>query len=166
MRNTTDRIEKSVVLRAPRERVWRAITDSAQFGTWFGVEFPDPFAPGKLMRGTLVPTKVDEGVAKSQESFAGMAFELVVDRIDPMSLFSFKWHPHAVDPKKNYSAEEMTTVTFALDDAPGGTRLTITESGFDKIPLARRAEAFRSNDGGWTEEAQLFEKYIHEFSKA
>lgn len=160
MANDTDRIQKRVVLRAPLERVWRAISDAAQFGTWFGVAFDGTFAPGKAIRGKIVPTKVDQEVAKSQESYAGTAFDFTVDRIEPMKLFSFRWHPFAVDPGVDYSGEPTTLVTFELVAVAEGTELTITESGFDRIPASRRTKAFEMNDQGWSAQIKLVEKYV------
>ena len=160
MTQSTDRIEKLTVLRAPRERVWRAISDVKQFGTWFGVEFDGPFVACAQLEGRVVPTKVDKEVAKTQERYAGTPFSITVDKIEPMNLFSFRWHPFAVEPGVDYSSEPTTVVVFQLEDAPQGTRLTITESGFDKIPLARRAKAFAANDGGWTAQMMLIEKYL------
>jgi uncharacterized protein YndB with AHSA1/START domain len=156
----TDRIEKKVVLRAPRERVWKAISDAKQFGTWFGVEFDGPFAVGAAMKGRITPTKVDAEVAKMQEPYTGMAFDCTIERIEPMRLFSFRWHPFAIEPDVDYSKEPTTLVTFELEEVPGGTQLTITESGFDKIPLERRAKAFEANEGGWTHQLELIAKYL------
>lgn len=158
--STTDRIEKKVLLRAPRERVWRAISDAKQFGTWFGVEFDGPFVAGAAMKGRMTPTKVDPEVAKMQEPYAGRAFDCTIDRIEPMNLFSFRWHPFAIEPDVDYSKEPSTLVVFELEEAAGGTQLTITESGFDKIPLERRAKAFAANEGGWTHQAELIAKYL------
>jgi uncharacterized protein YndB with AHSA1/START domain len=158
--STTDRIEKKVLLRAPRERVWRAISDAKQFGTWFGVEFDGPFVAGAAMKGRMTPTKVDPEVARMQEPYAGKAFDCTIDRIEPMNLFSFRWHPFAVEPNVDYSKEPSTLVVFELEEVAGGTQLTITESGFDKIPLERRAKAFAANEGGWTKQAELIAKYL------
>lgn len=160
MTTDTDRIEKQILLRAPRERVWRAISNAKEFGTWFGVEFDGQFAPETSISGRIVPTKVDPEVAKSQEPYTGMACDVTVDRMEPMSLFSFRWHPYAVDSDVDYSNEPTTLVVFALEDDPDGTLLTITESGFDRVPLARRAEAFASNEQGWAIQATLIEKYL------
>ena len=160
MTQTTDRIEKETVLRAPRERVWRAISEHKKFGSWFGVEFDGPFAAGARLTGRVVPTKVDREVAKTQERYAGATFSITVDRIEPMSLFSFRWHPFAVEPGVDYSKEPTTLIVFELEEVAQGTRLTITESGFDKIPLERRAKAFAANDGGWTAQMKLIEKYL------
>src|ERR1041384_6881881 len=164
--STTDKIEKKVVLRAPRERVWNAISDSKQFGTWFGVDFDGPFVAGQRIKGRMTPTKVDAEVAKMQESYKGMAFDYTVDRIEPMRLFSFRWHPFAIDPKVDYSKEPTTLVVFELEEVTGGTQLTITESGFDQVPLARRAAAFAANEGGWTKQLDLVAKYVEGAAQA
>ncbi|TKR33516.1 vanillate O-demethylase oxidoreductase VanB [Luteimonas gilva] len=156
----TDRIVKQILLKAPRERVWRAVSDAKQFGAWFGMAFDAPFAPGAKITGKIVPTQVDAEAAKSQEPYAGMAFDFIIDRIEPMDVFSFRWHPYAVDPDTDYSQEPMTLIVFELKDEAGGTRLTITESGFDAIPLARRAEAFAANEGGWEAQTMLIAKYL------
>jgi uncharacterized protein YndB with AHSA1/START domain len=160
MSSDTNRIQKRVALRAPLERVWAAVSDAAQFGRWFGVAFDGPFVAGRVMKGKVVPTTVDAEVAKTQEAYAGAAFDFTVERIDPMTLFSFRWHPFAVDPKVDYSGEQTTLVTFELATVPGGTQLTITETGFDDIPAARRAKAFEMNDHGWTMQVKLVEKYV------
>lgn len=157
---TSDRIEKRILLRAPLDRVWRALTDSREFGNWFGMRFTEPFAPGKRMTGTIVPTEVDPETAAMQKQFEGLAFEIIVERIEPKRLFSYRWHPGAIDPKVDYTNEPMTLVEFALNDAEGGILLTVTESGFDKIPLARRAAAFSGNDAGWTKVVTLIDKYL------
>jgi len=157
---SNDRIEKKILLRAPRQRIWRALTDSTEFGTWFGMKIDGPFQPGTSVRAAIVPTTVDAEVAAAQKPHAGKAFDLAVDRIEPERLFSFRWHPHAVEPGVDYSAEPMTLVTFELEEAEGGILLTVTESGFDQIPLARRAKAFTSNEQGWAMVVKLFEKYL------
>ena len=108
----------------------------------------------------IVPTSVDPEAAKAQKPYEGMAFDFVVDRIEPMRLISFRWHPHAVEPGVDYSTEPTTLIVFELEEVSGGTLLTISESGFDKIPLARRAKAFAANDGGWTMQTKLIEKYL------
>ncbi len=160
MSTTPDRIEKKVLLRAPLPRVWRAISDSTEFGVWFGVAFDAPFVAGKRLVGRVVPTKVDPAVAKSQEPYTGTPFECTIERVEPMRHFSFRWHPFAVDPKVDYASEPTTLVAFELQEVPGGTELTITESGFDRIPLERRAKAFAANDGGWAAQAKLIDKYL------
>src|SRR5262249_11518637 len=98
--------------------------------------------------------------AKVQQPYAGMAFEITVDRIEPQRLFSFRWHPFAIDPKVDYSNEPTTLIEFTLEEKPDGVLLTVTESGFDRIPLERRAKAFEANDGGWTLQMTLVEKYL------
>jgi uncharacterized protein YndB with AHSA1/START domain len=157
---STDRIEKKILLRAPRQRVWQAISDSAQFGSWFGVAYDGPFVSGARLTGRIVPTSVDDDVAKLQKPHEGKAFEFAVDRIEPMRTFSFRWHPFAVEPGVDYSQEPATLVVFELEEVSGGTLLTISESGFDQIPLARRAQAFAANDGGWAIQTRLIEKYL------
>jgi uncharacterized protein YndB with AHSA1/START domain len=147
------------VLRAPLERVWNAISDARQFGAWFGAEFDGPFTPGVRLSGRIVPTQVDPDVAKMQEGHAGTPFDVFVERIEPMHLLSFRWHPFAVG-EVNYAAEPTTLVEFELTPVPEGTQLTITESGFDKIPLQRRAQAFASNDEGWSHQLRLVAKYL------
>src|SRR4029077_4232843 len=151
---STDRIEKKIVLRAPRERVWRAISDAKQFGSWFGVAFDGPFAEGARLTGKIVPTTVDTEVAKIQVPYAGKTSEWTVERIEPMKRLSFRWHPYAVEEGVDYSKEPTTLIEFELTDAAGGILLTITESGFDQIPLARRAKAFKANEGGWEIQTQ------------
>ena len=160
MSTNTDRIEKKVLLRAPRERVWRAISDSRQFGTWFGVKFDAPFVAGTPIVGKLVTTAVDAEVAARQKQYEGHRFEFLVDRIEPMRLFSFRWHPFAMEKDVDYSKEPTTLVAFELEEASGGTMLTVTESGFDRIPLERRAKAFAANEQGWAAQMKLIEKYL------
>ena len=165
MGTDTDRIEKSVVLRAPRERVWRAISDSKQFGTWFGVQFDEPFVAGASIVGKMAPTKVDAEVAKRQEAYRGHRFEFQIDQVEPMRLFSFRWHPFAMDSNVDYSNEPTTLVAFQLEEVSDGTKLTVTESGFDQIPIERRAKAFAANVGGWAAQMTLIEKYLAQQAK-
>lgn len=161
---STDRVEKKLLLKAPRSRVWRAISDSKEFSHWFGVKFDEPFAPGKSMHGTVVGTAVDEEIYNAQQKHAGLLFECVIDRIEPERLFSFRWHPHAVDRGVDYSAEPMTLVEFTLEEQADGTLLTVTESGFDRIPISRREQAFKANDGGWAAVIGLVEKHLRHAS--
>ncbi|HYM24082.1 MAG TPA: SRPBCC family protein [Vicinamibacterales bacterium] len=156
----SDRIQKTVTLPAPRARVWRAISDSGEFGEWFGVRFDRPFEPGAALRGTITPTRADAEVAKHQKPYEGLTFDIVVDRVEPERLFSFRWHPYAIDRGVDYSSEPTTLIVFELEDAPGGTKLTVTESGFDRIPLERRAKAFTANEGGWTLQMTLIDKHL------
>jgi uncharacterized protein YndB with AHSA1/START domain len=155
-----DRIEKQVLLGAPLARVWQALTDAREFGRWFGVRFDGPFVARSPLHGVIAPTEMDAEVARLQEPHTGKAFDITVDRIEPMRLFSFRWHPYAVEPGTDYSKEPTTLVVFTLEEQPGGILLTVTESGFDKIPLERRANAFTANEGGWTMQMTLIEKYL------
>jgi uncharacterized protein YndB with AHSA1/START domain len=160
MSTSTDRIEKKILLRASRARVWRALTVPAEFGAWFGMKFDGPFIPGKSVQGKIVPTQVDEEVATSQKPYEGLPVEFTIERMDAEQEFSLRWHPFAIDPKVDYSNEPTTLIVFALADAPGGILLTVTESGFDAIPLERRAKAFAANEGGWEAQTKLIEKYL------
>jgi uncharacterized protein YndB with AHSA1/START domain len=146
---STDRIEKRVTLAAPRSRVWRAITDAEEFGKWFGAKLEGPFAEGANVRGRI-----------TSKGYEHAMLELLIERIQPESLFSYRWHPYAVDAKTDYSTEPTTLVEFRFEDADGGTVLTIVESGFVRIPASRRAEAFRMNERGWTAQAKNIERYV------
>jgi len=160
MVSSTDRVEKRVLLHAPVERVWRAISDAAEFGRWFGVELDGAFAPGAEITGRIKPSEADAEVAKIQEKYAGMPMAFHVERIEPMRLLSFRWHPFAIDAGVDYSREAMTLVTFTLEPAEGGTLLTVVESGFDALPIARRTDAFEANDEGWGLMLRVIEKYV------
>ncbi len=155
----TDRIQKQILLRAPLHRVWRALTDSTEFGAWFGVRFDGPFQPG-AMRGVIVPTTMDPEVAKAQKPYEGKSFEITIERMEPERLFSFRWHPFAMESGVDYSTEPTTLVSFTLEQLDEGVLLTVTESGFDQIPLARRANAFRANEQGWGMQVKLIEAYL------
>ena len=157
---TSDRIEKKILLKAPRTRVWTALTDAREFGRWFGVRLEGPFVAGQPLRGVMVGTEVDPDVAKAQAPYAGMPFDITVDRIEPERLFSFRWHPYAMEPGVDYSQEPTTLIVFTLEEAPGGILLTVSESGFEQIPLDRRAKAFAANEGGWTLVVTLVEQYL------
>jgi uncharacterized protein YndB with AHSA1/START domain len=150
-RTNTDRIEKRVTLRAPRSRVWRALTSAEEFGAWFGVKLEREFAEGAAVRGRITIKGYEDAM-----------FEIFIERIQPERFFSYRWHPYAVDPKHDYSSEPTTLVEFRLDEADGGkgTTLTIVESGFDRLPANRRAEAFRMNEGGWTGQIKNIERYV------
>src|SRR5262245_42218882 len=156
----TDRIVKTVVLRAPRDRVWSAIADAKQFGTWFGVELDGSFVAGKTLNARIRPTQVDAEIAKMQQKFDGMAFEIMVERVDAMRELAFRWHPATVYESVDYTSEPTTLVQFVLEEVAGGTQLTITESGFDRLPPERRAKAFEANDGGWQKQTELIAKYL------
>ena len=147
--SSSDRIEKEVRLPNPRSRVWRALTDSKQFGEWFGVSLTGPFSPGKATGGGFT-NKANQHIT----------LEFAVEAIEPEHRFSFRWHPYALEANVDYSKEPMTLVEFTLEDADGGTLLKVVESGFDKIPASRRAKAFEMNSGGWTSQMTRIAKYV------
>jgi len=155
-----DRIEKTIILKATRERVWQAVGDTARFGVWFGAEFDGRFAPGQWLSGRIVPTQVDPEIAALQEPARGMPFKILIEAVEPMERLAFRWHPFAIDPNVDYSSEPMTLVTFELAGIDGGIVLTISEIGFDRLPEARRAQARQANDGGWEHQTRLIEKYL------
>lgn len=136
-----NRIEKRIELMAPVSRVWRALTDYREFGTWFRVELDGPFIPGRTAHGKI-----------TYPGYEHLKWEIVVRKLEPERYFSFTWHPYAVDPKVDYSREPETLVEFTLTETPAGTLLTVVESGFENLPSHRRFEAFRSNEGGWEEQ--------------
>ena len=147
MAQSTDRIQKTMILRAPRSKVWRALTDSAQFGEWFQARPEGPFTPGRKIRGPM-----------TYPGYEHLTFEVTVEQMEPERLFSWRWQPGGdpdIDP-----AEPTTLVVFELEEIPEGTRLTVTESGFDQIPAARRSKAYRSNDAGWTGQMENIRKYV------
>ena len=146
---STDRIEKRLVLRAPRARVWRAITNADEFGTWFRIKLDGAFTAGRAVRGKItIP------------GYEHLTVDMLVERIEPERYFAYRWHPYPIDPKVDYSAEPTTLVEFTLEETDGGTAVTIVESGFDRIPLTRRAEAFRMNDQGWAGQIKNLAKYV------
>jgi uncharacterized protein YndB with AHSA1/START domain len=147
--SSTDRIEKTILLKAPRSRVWRAIVTPKEFGEWFGAKMAGVFTPGIWSKGPI-----------TYPGYEHLMMEMLVERIEPERLFSYRWHPYAVDSKVDYSSEPTTLVEFRLEETKDGTQLTIVESGFDRIPLARRAEAFRMNDGGWSQQANNIERHV------
>jgi len=144
-----NRIEKRVELKAPISRVWRALTDFREFGEWFQVKLESPFVPGKISRGNI-----------THPGYEHIQMEVMVQTMQPQQIFSFTWHPYAIDPKIDYSKEPSTLVEFRLEKTRTGTLLTVTESGFDKIPTDRRFEAFRKNEGGWTQQLENIEAYV------
>jgi len=156
----TNRIEKKILLHASRARIWRALSDSAEFGHWFGMKFDGPFAPGACMRGAILPTTVDAEVANAQKKYEGLPFEITIEQMEPERLFSFRWHPNAIEPGVDYSGEPTTLIVFTLEETADGVMLTVSESGFDRIPLARRAKAFTANEQGWGMVVKLIEKYL------
>ncbi len=148
-KSSTDRIEKQIELRAPVARVWRALTDYEEFGEWFRVRLEAPFVAGETTRGKI-----------TYPGYEHLVMEVVVETIEPERLFSFRWHPHAIDPNVDYSNEPSTLVEFKLEPAGSGTLLRLTESGFGAIPAAHRDEAYRRNDGGWTEQMKNIDSYV------
>lgn len=153
-----DKIEKTATLKAPLAKVWHAISDSKAFGAWFGMTIDGPFVEGQKVMGAIAKTQVDEEIAKHQEPYVGMPCELRIERVVPLKLLAFRWHPGA-DPETGPDAP-MTLVTFEIEEVPGGTRLTITETGFEGLPLERRAKAFAENEGGWEAQLMLVAKYL------
>ena len=156
----TDQIRKQIFLKASRERVWRAIGDAAEFGKWFGIRFDAPFVQGGRLTGRIVPTIADPEVARLQKPHEGKKCDITIERIQPLHVLSFRWHPYDIDPNVDHSTEPTTLVEFVLEDKPGGTLLTITESGFESIPIERRAQAFKANAGGWEHQTKLIQKYL------
>ena len=145
--SSTDRIEKTTVLRAPRSKVWRALTDSAQFSQWFGATLKDPFLPGARVQGPV-----------TSRGYEHLTMDITVEQVEPERLFSWRWHPGGdanIDP-----AEPTTLVVFELEEVPEGTRLTVTETGFDRIPAARRGKAYRENEQGWSGQMEAIRKYL------
>ena len=147
--SATDRIEKTAVLRAPRSRVWRALSDVREFSAWFLTSFEGEFAEGATVRGR--PTN---------PGYEHLTIELRIERMEPERRFSFRWHPYEVDPSKDSSSEPTTLVEFTLEEAPGGTQLKLVESGFETVPEARRAEAFRMHEQGWTQQMINVREYV------
>ncbi len=147
--SSTDRIEKSIELKASVDRVWRALTDHREFGAWFRVNLESPFVVGKPTRGRV-----------TYQGYEHVVFEVDVVACEPRRRFAFRWHPHAVDPGVDYSEEPPTLVEFQLEPTDVGCHLRVTESGFDSLPAARRAEAFRMNSGGWEVQLQNIGTYV------
>jgi len=144
-----DRIEKSILLRAPRARVWRALADAGEFGQWFGVKLNGSFAPGARLTGKI-----------THKGYEHCPFEITIERMEPERRLSWRWHPHAIDPKTDYSTEPTTLVVFELAEVADGTLLTVVESGLEGIPLARRGEAYRGNEQGWAAQMKAIETYV------
>ncbi len=146
---TTDRIEKRFEVSAKRSRVWRAISDANEFGAWFGMKLDRPFTAGATVFGRLtIP------------GYEHISLEMQVERIEPEGYFSYRWHPYPMNPEVDYAAEPTTLVEFRLEETAGGTAVTITESGFDRLPSTRRAEAFRMNEAGWTGQSKKLASYV------
>ena len=147
--DTTDRIENRFEVSAARSRVWRAISNSAEFGAWFGMKLDRPFTPGETVLGRLTIPGYDH-----------VSVEMQVEKLEPEGYFSYRWHPYAIDPAADYRSEPMTLVEFRLEETAGGTAVAITESGFDRLPASRRAEAFRMNEGGWANQSRKLASYV------
>jgi uncharacterized protein YndB with AHSA1/START domain len=143
------RIEKEILLKAPKARVWRALTDAAEFGAWFRVKLDGPFVAGARTTGRI-----------TYPGYEHLTVDLQVVRMDAERVFAYRWHPYAVDPAADYSQEPTTLVEFRLEDAEGGTLLRLVESGFEALPEARRDEAFLRNDGGWTEQMGNIARHV------
>ncbi len=150
----SDRIEKEIEIKAPVSRVWKALTDHREFGTWFRVNLEGPFVPGETTHGKMTIPGFDHVV-----------FQAVAQKIEPERYFSFTWHPYAVDPKQDYSQETPTLVEFTLTETAAGTRIRVVESGFDKIPAHRRDEAFRMNEGGWAAQIKNIKNHVEQTSQ-
>jgi uncharacterized protein YndB with AHSA1/START domain len=146
---STDRIEKRVLLKAPRPKVWQALADVRAFGQWFGVDLAGSFAPGEHLEGRV-----------THEGYTHLTMEVTIEAMEPERLLSWRWHPNAVEPGVDYSAEPTTLVVFELDEVDDGTLLTVVESGLDGIPPGRRAAAYRGNEEGWTAQMQAIEGYV------
>jgi len=147
---STDRIQKSTMIRAPRTRVWRALTDAKEFGTWFGADFDGSFAVGARIKGKI-----------RHKGYEHMPLEVTVVKMEPETLFSFRWHPYPIDAAYDYSKDPTTLIEFTLEEAAEGTLLTVTESGFDQVPLARRVKAFEMNDKGWAGQLKAIDEYLN-----
>jgi uncharacterized protein YndB with AHSA1/START domain len=144
-----DQIERDVVLEATRDEVWRALSDVKSFGEWFGVKLAGSFAPGATVRGTV-----------THKGYENLPIEFKIERMEPERFLSWQWHPYAINPQIDYSAEPTTFVVFELEDVPGGTRLHVRESGFDAIPASRRDEAYEANDKGWAMQMESIQRYL------
>jgi uncharacterized protein YndB with AHSA1/START domain len=153
-------IKKQILVRAPHDRVWKALVDSKQFGEWFGVALEGPFVAGKTVSGVIVGTLADKEVAELQKVYNGKRMDLEVEAIQPERRLALRWHPHAIEEGVDYSKEPTTLIEFTLEDVEGGVMVTVTESGFDKIPAERRAKAFEANSGGWEIMVKVFDKYV------
>jgi uncharacterized protein YndB with AHSA1/START domain len=150
MNSSTDRIEKRILLKAPRSRVWRALSNAEEFGTWFGVNFSGKqFVAGESVQGHI-----------TYPGYEHLVMDVVVERVEPEHHLSWRWHPAAVDITVDYSPEPTTLVVFELTEIDSGTLLRVVESGFDQIPAARREEAFRMNSGGWEQQLVNIEKHV------
>jgi uncharacterized protein YndB with AHSA1/START domain len=148
--NTSDRIETRILLKAPRSRVWRALSDATEFGNWFGVDFTGmTFAAGKAIQGKI-----------TYKGYEHLLMEIWIEQMVPEKLLSWRWHPAAIDASVDYSKEPTTLVVFELKEQEGGTLVTVAESGFDQIPAARRATVIRMNTSGWDQQMKNIERHV------
>jgi len=155
-----DRIEKEVLLKAPLDRVWRAISDADEFGQWFGVRFDGPFVAGTSVTGIMTPTAVDEQVAEAQQPYAGEADSWHIVAVEPQHRLAFRWHPFGPDDDRDGTEDPTTLVELTLEDTSDGVLLRIVESGFEAIPANRRQSAFEGNSEGWSAQTELIRKYL------
>lgn len=146
---TSDRIEKTTVIRAPRSQVWRAITTAGDFGAWFGANLSGAFVPGAEISGPI-----------TTPGYEHFTLTMQIERVEPERVFAYRWHPYAIEPGVDYSKEPTTLVEFRLDDAAEGTRVTVVESGFDSLPATRRDIAYRMNEGGWAAQVKNIDRYV------
>jgi uncharacterized protein YndB with AHSA1/START domain len=150
MNSSTDRIEREILLKAPRSRVWRALSNAEEFGDWFGVALKGKaFVAGQRVQGQI-----------TYPGYEHVVFDVFIERIEPERLLSWRWHPAAVESSIDYSKEPTTLVVFELKEVEGGTLLSVVESGFDNVPASRRLEAFRMNSGGWAEQMKNIETHV------
>ena len=150
MNESTDRIERSVLLKAGRSRVWRALSNAEEFGDWFGVSLKGKtFTAGKRVQGQI-----------TSPGYEHVVWDVVIERLEPERLLSWRWHPAAIEQSVDYSKEPTTLVVFELKEVEGGTLLTVVESGFDSLPPSRRLDAFRMNSGGWDQQMKNIEKHV------
>lgn len=144
-----DRFEKTIELKAPIERVWRAVTDHREFGQWFLVRLDQPFTVGGKSTGQM-----------TYPGFEHLPWEAQVQAMDEPYYFVYRWPPYYGDLEEDSSADPWTLVEFRLEPASVGTRLTITESGFDALPESRRGIAFRGNESGWEEQLRNIQAHV------
>ncbi len=150
MNSSTDRIERTIMLKAPRSRVWRALSNAEEFGDWFGVALKGKtFTAGQRVQGQI-----------TYPGYEHVVLEVLIERLEPERLLSWRWHPAADDPSVDYSTELTTLVVFELKEVEGGTLLSVVECGFDSLPVSRRLDAFRRNSGGWDHQMRNIEKHV------
>jgi uncharacterized protein YndB with AHSA1/START domain len=150
MNSSTDRIERKILLKSPRARVWRALSSAEEFGSWFGVGLQGKtFTAGQHVRGQV-----------TYPGYEHVVLDILIERIEPERLLSWRWHPAAIERSVDYSKEPTTLVVFELEEVEGGTLLRVVESGFDNVPATRRSEAFRLNSSGWEQQMGKIAKHV------